>query len=187
MNRYLNTNQDGKKRQGMEQEPATVEVFIGKCRKFMWKWGWNMLKLQTSFKDLWVQAFSLSIKRVYLNCFGLKHSNSLLTASLQPHICSFSFFHNCFGWSSQLTSLPAESYFCPVFPFHRKKNVQILKWSSPVQPPEPIFSPRERCSAQGSFSAVFIFLFSIFWGEPNLGDSMHSLGKHEVSRTCKNQ
>ena len=29
--------------------------------------------LHTVLKDLWVQAFSLSMKRVYLNCFGLQH------------------------------------------------------------------------------------------------------------------
>ena len=164
MNGYLNTNQDGKKRQGMEQEPATVEVFIGKCRKFMWKWGWNMLKLQTSFKDLWVQAFSLSIKRVYLNCFGLKHSNSLLTASLQPHICSFSFFHNCFGWSSQLTSLPAESYFCPVFPFHRKKKCSNTKVKQPRAAPWTYIFPKGKVLSPGFLLGCFYFFIFYFLG-----------------------
>ena len=56
-----------------------------------------------------------------------------------------------------------------------------------MQHPEPIFPQGSGASsAQGSFSAGFLFFYVLFFWA-NLGDSMHPLGKHEVSGTCKNQ
>ena len=42
----------------------------------------TLVALNCEFEDLWVQVFSVSIKRVYLNCFGLQHFKPLLTASI---------------------------------------------------------------------------------------------------------
>ena len=91
-------------------------------------------------KDLWVQAFSLSIKRVYLNCFGLQHFKPLFDRFTSTPICSFMFLQiasdEAVSWHPD-----RQSRTLALFSHSTKKYVQMQKWAarSPMHPPEPIF------------------------------------------------
>ena len=120
------------------------------------------------FKDLWAQALSFSIKHVYLNFFGLKHFNP----TLQPP----SVFPTVLRRSSHLT--PA---------LFSKKH---LNYWIPTAPGTHVF-PQGIALSQPTLPSQQIIMFFVFFCFScflfvNPWDSMHPLGKREVSGPCKN-
>ena len=104
--------------------------------------------------------WSVSISTV-LVCNTLNFK-PLLTASLQPPSV-LSFFSKLASDDWVSWHPDPQSRTLALFSHSTKKYVQILKWSSPMQPPEPIFSPRVRCFlSRGSLLGLLFFFFYIF-------------------------